>query len=290
MKNVKVIFLFVFLICAINFLVFAKDSRTDSPYLCVSGIVYDVKFPLAMVNDKALEEGETILGAKVVKISEKTVEFEYEGKVFIKEVGQDCLKVIDQSKDAIFLGKEEGFKDKVKNLMQFPTTKEIKSPKDLKGIEKQLSVYFAENSFLIVTIVLLILILAYLYYAITLQAIATKTGTESAWLAWVPIGSLYLECKIAGKPGWWLLLRIFSNLIPFVGPVISIIVSIIIWMGIASARSKPSWLGILTVVPLLNLFLLGYLAFSKSDVDESKKKEEEDKSAIDIGTATQYRR
>ncbi|MFH1622638.1 MAG: DUF5684 domain-containing protein [Candidatus Omnitrophota bacterium] len=289
MKNVRIILLLAFLICVISSFDFAESSRTDSPYLCVSGIVSDVRFPLAMINDQILEEGETILGAKIVKIGQKTVEFEYEGRVFIKEVGQDCLKVIDQTQDIVFLGKEEGLNDRLKNLIKFPTSREIKSTEDLKGMEKQLAAYFQKNSFLIVSVILLILILSYLYYSITLQTIAIKTGTESAWLAWVPIASLYLECKIAGKPWWWLLLRIFSNLVPFVGPVISIIISIIIWIGIANARRKPSWLGILTVVPLFNIFLLGYLAFSKSDDDEAKKKAKEGDVTIDIGTTKQYR-
>jgi hypothetical protein len=33
-------------------------------------------------------------------------------------------------------------------------------------------------------------------------------------------------------------------------------------MGVAEARGKEGWLGILMVVPILNLFLPGYLAWA----------------------------
>lgn len=34
------------------------------------------------------------------------------------------------------------------------------------------------------------------------------------------------------------------------------------WMAIAEKRGKPSWWGILTIVPVANLIVPGYLAFS----------------------------
>jgi hypothetical protein len=36
----------------------------------------------------------------------------------------------------------------------------------------------------------------------------------------------------------------------------------LIWAAIAEARKKPSWLGILSIVPIVNLIVLGYLAWS----------------------------
>ncbi|MBN3037988.1 MAG: hypothetical protein JW869_01065 [Candidatus Omnitrophica bacterium] len=94
----------------------------------------------------------------------------------------------------------------------------------------------------------------YCYVAFCLQTIATKTGKENAWLAWIPIANIYLSCKIADKPGWWVLLC----LIPFV----NIIIAIVIWWAIAEARNKPGWLGILLLVPIANLIVPGYLAFA----------------------------
>lgn len=102
---------------------------------------------------------------------------------------------------------------------------------------------------------LLIGLWIYTYLASCLQIIAVKTDTENGWLAWIPIANIYLTCKIAGKPGWWLLLLLI--------PVVNIFISIIVWVEIAKARNKSDWLGILMIVPIVNLIVLGYLAFSE---------------------------
>jgi hypothetical protein len=97
-------------------------------------------------------------------------------------------------------------------------------------------------------------LILYVYYAICLMVIANKTNTPNSWLAWIPIANVYLVCKIAGKPGWWVIL--------FLIPFVNIVIAIIVWMKIAEARNKPSWLGILMIIPFVNLIIPGYLAFS----------------------------
>ncbi|MBN2187089.1 MAG: hypothetical protein JW732_06530 [Dehalococcoidia bacterium] len=93
-----------------------------------------------------------------------------------------------------------------------------------------------------------------IYVALCLQNIARKTDTEPEWLAWIPIANLYLMCKIAQKPWWWVLL--------FFIPIANIVILVLVWMRIAEARDKNRWLGLLILVPLANLIFLGYLAFS----------------------------
>jgi hypothetical protein len=104
----------------------------------------------------------------------------------------------------------------------------------------------------------IITIAIYVYLAISLQTIARKTGTAHGWLAWIPIANAYLMCKIASKPGWWLLL--------FFIPIANIVFMVIVWMGIAEARNKKGWLGILMIVPIANFVIPGYLAFSGGGV------------------------
>jgi hypothetical protein len=94
----------------------------------------------------------------------------------------------------------------------------------------------------------------YIYMALALQTIATKTGTANEWLAWIPIANLFLMLSIAKKPMWWFILF----LIPLVGAVMAIFV----WMAIAEARGKPNWWGILMIVPLANFVVPGYLAWA----------------------------
>jgi uncharacterized membrane protein len=44
-------------------------------------------------------------------------------------------------------------------------------------------------------------------------------------------------------------------------PCINIIVAIYLWMVVAEAMNKPSWVGILMIVPGLGLLVPYYLAF-----------------------------
>lgn len=106
----------------------------------------------------------------------------------------------------------------------------------------------------ILMIALLCGVAAYIYMALALQTIATKTMTANPWLAWVPIANLVLMLQVAKKPLWWFLL--------FLVPVVNIVVSIMVWMAVAEARQKPNWWGILTIVPVVNLVVPGYLAWS----------------------------
>ena len=98
------------------------------------------------------------------------------------------------------------------------------------------------------------MLVLYVYHALALQTIATKTNTENPWFAWIPILNIILMLNIAKKPIWWILL--------FLIPLANIVIAIIVWMGIAEARNKPNWWGILLIVPVVNLIVPAYLARS----------------------------
>jgi len=102
--------------------------------------------------------------------------------------------------------------------------------------------------------VVVVCLAGYVYMALALQTIATKTSTENAWLAWIPIANIFLMLSVAKKPLWWFVL--------FLVPVVNIVIAIMVWMAVAEARHKPNWWGILTVVPGVNLVVPGYLAWS----------------------------
>lgn len=99
----------------------------------------------------------------------------------------------------------------------------------------------------------LVFVLAFLFcYPVFL--IAKKTGTPYPYFAFIPILNLYLLCKIAGRPAWWVIMYIL--------PFLNLIIDIIVWVDIAKVRQKPMWLGILSVVPILNLCMIWYVALS----------------------------
>jgi|SRR3989338_6931835 len=107
----------------------------------------------------------------------------------------------------------------------------------------------------IMAIYLVVLVVGYVYMAICFQVIAKKTATANPWMAWVPIANLVLMLNIAKKPVLWILLMLI--------PLVNLVIFIIVFMKIAEARGKPGWVGILMIVPFVNLILPAYLAFSK---------------------------
>lgn len=68
---------------------------------------------------------------------------------------------------------------------------------------------------------LLIYIALIVFFIATFWKIFTKAG-QPGWAAIIPIYNLYILCKIAGRPGWWIILMF----IPLVNFVISIILAI----------------------------------------------------------------
>lgn len=113
----------------------------------------------------------------------------------------------------------------------------------------------------IIGILILILIAFYIYTALVLSAIAKRTNTENPWLAWIPVGNLYLMTQIANVPWWTLLIVLFGSTIPYIGAVASIVVSVWWWWRIAEVRNKPGWFGLLMLVPIANLIMMGILAW-----------------------------
>lgn len=109
----------------------------------------------------------------------------------------------------------------------------------------------------IITFALLFLLAYYIYMSLCVYKIAKKTNTENAWMAWIPIINIILMLNIAKKPLWWIVLYFI--------PLANIVVSILVWMEIAKAVNKPDWVGILIIVPFVNIFVPGYLAFSKME-------------------------
>jgi hypothetical protein len=100
---------------------------------------------------------------------------------------------------------------------------------------------------------LVIFAVAYIYFSYTTMVIANKTGTQGAWMAWVPIANMILMLNIAEKPIWWIIM--------FFIPFVNVIFAVLLYMAIAEKCGKPSWVGILIIVPVVNFFVPAYLAF-----------------------------
>lgn len=62
-----------------------------------------------------------------------------------------------------------------------------------------------------------------------------KAG-HPGWAAIIPIYNIYILLKIAGRPGWWLLL--------FLIPVVSFVIAIIVAIDVAKSFGKGTGFGV----------------------------------------------
>jgi len=102
--------------------------------------------------------------------------------------------------------------------------------------------------------VLLFGLAAYIYLSLALQTMANMTRAGNAWLAWIPIVNIILMLNIAKKPLWWIVLCLI--------PLANIVILILVWMGLAEARGRARFWGLLMIVPLVDSIVPGYLAWS----------------------------
>jgi len=113
-----------------------------------------------------------------------------------------------------------------------------------------------------VGITILVGIALYVYVAIALMTIANKTKTPNAWLAWIPIVNLFLMAQIGKIPWWTALIAIFAPIIPVIGSFASLAIWVWWWWKISEARKKPGWFSILTLIPIVNLIIIGVIAWA----------------------------
>lgn len=92
----------------------------------------------------------------------------------------------------------------------------------------------------------------YIYLGITLSILARKTGTAGAGMAWVPILNMLLMCRIARKSGAFVLL--------FFVPLVNFVAIAMVWMSIARVRGKSPILGLLVLLPPINLLVPAMMA------------------------------
>jgi hypothetical protein len=103
--------------------------------------------------------------------------------------------------------------------------------------------------------VIFLWIAIYVFAALALMALAKRTKTPHGWLAWIPIGNIFLFLMIAKRPLWWFIFLLI--------PLVNIIFGIIVWLDILKIRGKPSWWVILLIIPFVNLVVLAILAWGK---------------------------
>ena len=111
------------------------------------------------------------------------------------------------------------------------------------------------------SIFMFVLVGLYLYFSLCLYLIAKKLNVPAAWTAWIPILQVWAFFGSAGKSLLWFLL--------FFIPLVNAIVGVYLWMCITENLGRNKMLGLLMLIPFVNLIFLGVLAFSGQEGQEA---------------------
>ena len=71
-----------------------------------------------------------------------------------------------------------------------------------------------------------------------------QKADRPGWGAIIPFYNIYLLCKVAGRPGWWLIL--------FLIPIVNIVISLVVAIDVAKAFAKGTGFGV-------GLWILGFI-------------------------------
>lgn len=93
----------------------------------------------------------------------------------------------------------------------------------------------------------------YVVYTLPLFLIAWKSEHPMSWLAFVPIANIWLMLDMADLPFPYAILLF----IPIAGVMAF---QALVWWHLSENTNKPGWLGLLMVMPFLNLFVGYYIA------------------------------
>ncbi len=94
----------------------------------------------------------------------------------------------------------------------------------------------------------------YAFGSYTLMVIGQKLDVPAAWLAWVPVASIWVFVKAADKPWWWILLLLV--------PLVNIIIVFVLLFSIPPRLGKSALWGLVIFFPVLGaLIYQGVLAF-----------------------------
>lgn len=118
----------------------------------------------------------------------------------------------------------------------------------------------------LVVFVVALMIALYVYMSLAFVKIAKKAKLSSPGIAWIPgFGPTIIAFRKA-KMHWWPWLLLIGLIIPVVGfiPLIVFCVFATIWTWkLFEAIKKPGWWAILMLIPVVNLIMIGIIAWGK---------------------------
>ena len=104
-----------------------------------------------------------------------------------------------------------------------------------------------------------VLVVLVVIQVISMWVVFDKAG-HPGWAAIIPFYNMWVLAEVGDKPGWLGLAVCFSGAIPYVGWIISIVISIVIAIGVAKAFSRGVLFGL--GLALLSFIFYPILAFA----------------------------
>lgn len=102
---------------------------------------------------------------------------------------------------------------------------------------------------------------SYIFMSLALVKIANYMNIKDAWYAWVPILNFVLLCRMAEISAWSVLLII----VPGVNAIYMLVLMALAFMKASEKRGLDKLMGLLVLVPIVQYFFMGYLAWGKFD-------------------------
>jgi hypothetical protein len=95
------------------------------------------------------------------------------------------------------------------------------------------------------------MVVLWLVVILAFWQVFVKAG-KPGWASIIPFYNIYVLLKIAGRPGWWLLLYLI--------PIVNVVASLIVSIDVAKAFDKSAAFGVigLWIFSVIGYMILGY--------------------------------
>ncbi|MFH0906524.1 MAG: hypothetical protein V1824_04265 [archaeon] len=107
---------------------------------------------------------------------------------------------------------------------------------------------------------IIVSIIIYIYITIVGYTIAKKLGYNKPWLAFIPFANYFLF-PILADLNWAFGFIVLASFIPKIGSIVALVFAIICSWKIFEKRGYAPALSLLLVIPIVNLIMLGIVAW-----------------------------
>jgi len=107
-------------------------------------------------------------------------------------------------------------------------------------------------------------LITYVITSWALMTIADRTKhveETPSWFAWIPLLNLYLLTKVSGKPMWSFILALVSFAVPVIGVIVFMGIFAWWWSQVAEDNGYSPLLGLLMILPLVNVVVVSIIAW-----------------------------